>query len=181
MKLLKIFLMIMVSINCSMAYASTYRNWQISPAFIAAHNQEYSAPCIPLMQKKASDNDEHKDETSSFLLSYDNAQRLITIATIIFATVKIYERYQLIGVSAPQIPDPSWTDTIKNYLIALCPAPLHSVGIYGAFCIDSTTIVFEALIYKTIGKLLLMCAYGDISDLLGSVVHGGVHAAKLLV
>lgn len=46
-----------------------------------------------------------------------------------------------------------------------CPTIVQNIGIYGTFLFDSTAIICEALMYKTIAKLLLICAHGDLRDL----------------
>lgn len=154
---------------------ATKNHWQFSPDFLAQHvpkkttyNTVYQPAHVPLYPS-------HTVPQEPSLFSYENAQRMINIATIIFATIKIYERYQTIGVAT--VHDQSWTLALTSW----CPAMLHSFGVYGNFLIDSTTIVFEALIYKAIAKLLLLCAHGDISDLIGSIAHSGIHTAKQLL
>lgn len=173
-KLIPIFLAILAC-NSSCYETVNKAHWQFSADFLAQHGPKnapygtvYQPAHVPLHLP-------HTAPQESSLLSYENAQRMINIATIIFATIKIYERYQAIGV-AP-VHDQSWTLALTSW----CPAMLHSVGMYGNFLIDSTTIVFEALIYKAIAKLLLLCAHGDISDLIGSIADGGLHAAKQLL
>lgn len=151
-------------------------NWQFASAFLAQHQPKktfYKSTYPPKQSNQCT-----KTQSRS-LFSLENTQRVISIATIIFATIKIYERYQTIG--APWQHDQSWTLAVKQYLVSWCPSVLHSIGIYGAFLVDSTAIVFQALIYKTIAQLLLLCAYGDITDVISSLAQGGAYTVKKLL
>jgi hypothetical protein len=158
-------------------------SWHFSSEFLAQYKPQSASGCSGLQATPAH---EALDVTytpatkSESLLSYENAQRLINIATIIFATMQIYERYQIIGsATQPTVDDYQLIVAIKKLIAAWCPSIVQSAGVYGFFLVDSTAIVFKALVYKAIAKLLLLCVYGDISDLIGSIVHGGINTAKL--
>ena len=164
-------------------------SWHFSPDFLAQY-KPHQAPELEALQPAPQSLHTYQPLASepqllvarpASLFSYENAQRMINIATIIFATIKIYERYQAIGITAqPNMNDYQWLASMKKMIASLCPDMLQTMGAYGFFLIDSTAIVFKALVYKAIAKLLLLCAHGDISDLIGSIAHGGVHTAKLL-
>lgn len=157
-------------------------SWHFSPDFLTQYKPQQVSPHESSLFNSTSDALPIQLTKDTSIFSYENAQRAINIATIIFATIKIYERYQTIGATArPTTNDYQLISAIKKIIASLCPDMLQSMGAYGFFLIDSTTIVFKALVYKTIARLLLLCAHGDLSDLIGSIAHGGIHTAKLLL
>ena len=154
-------------------------SWHFSPDFLTQYKPpQVIAPATHITPADALPVQLAQDAS---ILSYENAQRTINIATILFAAIKIYERYQTIGTTTePNMNDYQLIAAVKGIITSLCPDMLQSIGAYSFFLVDSTAIVFKALVYKTIAKLLLLCAQGDLSDLIGSIAQSGVHAAKLL-
>ena len=178
--------------NSACAYSTLKSHWQFSPLFLAHYKPQeigghpiYQTIQPPLFTHLTAPHYPQEPsiiQANSSLFSHENAQCMVNIAAIVFATIKIYQRYETLHLKLPTaLNDQSWASAIKTMIISSCPSILQSASTNGVFLIDSTTIIFEVLIYKSIAKLLLLCAYGDIVDLLRSIAHGGFNTAKQLL
>lgn len=157
-------------------------SWHFSPDFLVHYKpQETPTPGAYQFSGPQTDTIPIQSYKDFSWFSYENAQRAVNIATIIFATIQIYERYQTIGFAPEQSPnDYQVIIAIKKIIASLCPEIIQHMSSYGFFLVDSTAIVFKALVYKAIARLLLVCAYGDLSDFMSSITHGGFNALKVL-
>lgn len=167
------------------AQNTAHGSWRFSPEFLACYQQQKTENISTINSAHheayitTNATQEKALTTPSILFSYENAQHLINIAAIIFAAIKIYQRYETINITPSANNDnTSWSLSLKNIMPSILPSILYNISIYGSFLTDSTKIVFQALVYKTIAKLLLLCAHGDITDVLKSVFDGGRYAVK---
>lgn len=104
------------------------------------------------------------------LFTYENAYTALNVATMSYVAYEIYRLYTAMINPSQAIKTDESSFIIKAFkeiLLFLCPQFLQNIGRIGLFFIDSFAIVVQALLYKTIAKLIILCGQGDIVDLLG--------------
>lgn len=101
--------------------------------------------------------------------TYERCSAMINLAAAAYATHKIYHCYRFGKMRA----------SLKSelFLYRFYPEYLKNLEDGGAFFVDATAVLVETLIYKTVAKLMLVCAMGDLSD----VVEQGIIRTKKIV
>jgi hypothetical protein len=100
-------------------------------------------------------------------LNFSNAHKLINFAAMLYAGYKIYMLHKHLNNTYPHLLSSDESiifGTIKTMLKYICPQFLLNISAHGQFLVDSAAIIIEALVYKTIGKLILLCGKKDIFD-----------------
>jgi len=106
----------------------------------------------------------------------NNAHKIINIATLMYACIKIYKRYQQIDATTPPSEgEYMLMKKLKQLMLYVCPQFIQTIGSHGVFFIDSVEIIFKALIYKTLAQLVVLCGSGNIFDLIGYGLQKAAH------
>ena len=136
-------------------------------AFLAYTHQQLleKYPYLQSLQPKIT-------QTQSSALSYDTAQILLNIATLSYVCYSLYHEYSAYRYELQHPTEPtSFIEQIIRYHIRLLfPQATFTFGTHFTFFIRSFGMIILAIGYKTIAKLILIAAHGDLFDFIGSAV-----------
>lgn len=114
------------------------------------------------------------------IIDNESLQSVVNITSLVYVLFQIYKTYQEIYVNPGQIlenNDSYLMQTVRSMIVYACPQFLISLGKHSQFLISSLAITLTVLIYKTIIKLILLSADGDILDFFGAIA---ARLAKIL-
>jgi hypothetical protein len=91
-------------------------------------------------------------------LNIQNVHRIINSAAFIFAAAKLHQEYLRLFIDPKNSPK-------EGSLSLFYPHIMQAFQAHVSFLGYSIAIALQTLCYKTIARLLLLCAYGDLRDL----------------
>jgi hypothetical protein len=112
----------------------------------------------------------------------EHLEMLLNVATVAYAAFHIYKRYKVLNKPAPIIRRSFVGSLLNNVYTHMFPPTIQKSFMQGNFCLEALGIVIEALLYKTVAQLIIICGSGSIMDVVEmGVVRGKkiVHAALL--
>ena len=104
---------------------------------------------------------EPKEMQKKQLLSIQRTHTMVDIAALFYVIYHIALLYNQSNNTNPQ--DLNWfTKCVK----AICPTSIANLSAHALFVTRAFGIAIETLVYKTLARLIVLCAHGDIFNLL---------------
>lgn len=179
------FLLILFSFNSLVGAITSKKPWQFSEDLMQQTPYSQQAPIIAPTQGHLTlaQLQEPQENENSFIDS-KNIHSALNVATLCYVLFQIYKTYQDIYMHdgpLKQNADSYLMQAIKGLIIYLSPQFLINLGNHSQFLISSLAITLTALVYKTILKLIILSAEGDILDFLGGVAARLIKLIKTIV
>lgn len=113
--------------------------------------------------------------------NYESVQSLINYITVAYVLLNIIKTYkQLYIMEDVENNDSALLKSIKKFVVWVSPNYLIAFGKQGKFLVHAIAITLNALVYKTIVKLVLYTMQGDLIDAVEKVTMRLIRLIKTI-